>query len=145
MNIRPLHESDFKSYIRLMNSFRPIQADISSEQFSSLVRRMMSCGTILVAIDNGSVIGSVTVLLEQKLVHNLAVYGHIEDVIVRKDQRRQGVGTALMTAAIEYTKKEECYKTTLVCSKDVVPFYVQAGFETRGICMSYWRPKLTSS
>ena len=138
--IRGLRVDDRASYLALMNSFRSLGVEVTPEDFECVYRSIHSSGCIFVAIADSTVIASVTVFLEQKFVHALAVYAHIEDVVVAKRYVRQGIGTCLITHAMNWVREKGCYKTTLVCAKELAPFYVGAGFEERGLCMSYWRP-----
>jgi glucosamine-phosphate N-acetyltransferase len=53
---------------------------------------------IFVAVndDVGDIIGSITLLIEQKFVHNGSKVAHIEDVVTRKEYEGKGVGSALV-------------------------------------------------
>ena len=92
---------------------------------------------IYVAIDDKKIIGSTTLLIEQKFIHNGGLVGHIEDVVVRKDYERKGIGIKLVTSMLERAKEKNCYKTILDCKDDVKQFYDKIGFKRESNCMRY--------
>ncbi len=84
---------------------------------------------IAVAIIEGEVVGSVTLLIETKFIHNRGKVGHIEDVVVDKEYQRKGIGEKIVMYLLRYAKDQGCYKTILDCSDDVKPFYEKLGFK----------------
>ncbi|BCS83270.1 putative glucosamine 6-phosphate N-acetyltransferase [Cotonvirus japonicus] len=83
---------------------------------------------IFVARHNNIIIGSTTVLIEPKFIHNLSCVGHIEDVVVDSKYRSYGIGKMLINKAIDHCKTNKCYKIILDCSKNCVGFYSKMGF-----------------
>src|ERR687887_107366 len=66
---------------------------------------------IFVAVkDDGQIIGSTTLLLERKFIHDGGKVGHIEDVVTRKNYEGMGVGSALVHTALDFAKDSNCYK-----------------------------------
>jgi len=92
---------------------------------------------IHVAIDNKKIVGSTTLLIEQKFIHNGGLVGHIEDVVVRKDYEGKGIGIKLVTSLLERAKEKNCYKTILDCKDDVKQFYERIGFKRESNGMRY--------
>lgn len=84
---------------------------------------------IAVAEMNGKIVGSTTLLIESKFIHNGGLVGHIEDVVVNKNYQGQKIGEKIMKYLIEISKKRGCYKTILDCTDDVKPFYEKLGFK----------------
>lgn len=84
---------------------------------------------IAVAELDGKIVGSTTLLIESKFIHNGGLVGHIEDVVVSKDYQGQKIGEKIMKFLIEISKKRGCYKTILDCTDDVKPFYEKLGFK----------------
>ena len=87
--------------------------------------------------ESGQIIGSITLLVEQKFIHNGGKVGHIEDVVTRKEFSGKGVGSALVQKCIDVAKDEKCYKVILDCSDANVPFYEKAGFRKHEVSMRY--------
>jgi glucosamine-phosphate N-acetyltransferase len=94
---------------------------------------------IFVAVknDDTEIIGSITLLIEQKFIHDGGKSGHIEDVVTRREYEGMGVGSALVSAALAFAKEKNCYKVILDCSEKNVPFYEKNGFRRNEISMRY--------
>lgn len=144
-NITELEPNDYhKGFLELVNeafckcAVKPVTVD----EFNRWLEAVKSQdGHIFVLRDeseseNGNVIATVKVLIERKMHNNFATMGHIEDVVVSKAYRKQGLGKQLIAYAQEYCKKRECYKTVLACRDDLEPFYKGCGAERRGIHMA---------
>ena len=84
---------------------------------------------IAVAVIEGKIVGSTTLLIETKFIHNGGRVGHIEDVVVDKEYQRKGIGEKIITYLLRYAKDQGCYKTILDCVDDVKPFYEKLGFK----------------
>ena len=84
---------------------------------------------VAVAIIEGKVVGSTTLLIETKFIHNGGKVGHIEDVVVDKEHQRKGIGEKIVMYLLRYAKDQGCYKTILDCVDDIKPFYEKLGFK----------------
>ena len=84
---------------------------------------------IAVAELDGKIVGSATLLLELKFIHEGGVVGHIEDVVVNKSHQGQKIGEKIIKYLLEQAKSKGCYKTILDCVDDVKPFYEKLGFK----------------
>jgi glucosamine-phosphate N-acetyltransferase len=74
------------------------------------------------------VIGTASLLLEQKFLHGGAWVGYVEDVAVHRDYQKQGIGSALVRHATEEAQRRGCYKVILSCFEHLVPFYSRLGY-----------------
>ena len=92
---------------------------------------------IHIAIDNNKIVGSTTLLIEQKFIHDGGLVGHIEDVVVRKEYEGKGIGIKLVMSMLECAKEKNCYKTILDCKDDVKEFYERIGFKNESNGMRY--------
>ena len=93
---------------------------------------------IFVAVLNdGTVIGSITILIEKKFIHNCGKAAHIEDVVTRKGHEGMGIGSALVKRALDFSASVGCYKVILDCSERNVAFYENNGFKRYGVAMRY--------
>lgn len=137
ITITLLEKNDYQSYLQLMKQFRPINQDISFEKFCELYDKIFTSSEIYVARFDNKIIGSVTIIFEQKFINNCALYSHIEDVIVDENYRKLGIGSKLLEYVKNVSKDKNCFKITLACSKDVSLFYLNNDFEERGINMSF--------
>ncbi len=84
---------------------------------------------IVVALIDGKIVGSATLLLESKFIHDGGIVGHIEDVVVDKNFQGQRIGEKIIRYLLEFAKTKGCYKTILDCVDDVKPFYEKLGFK----------------
>jgi glucosamine-phosphate N-acetyltransferase len=93
---------------------------------------------IFVAVkDDGQIIGSTTLLIEQKFIHDGGRVGHIEDVATNTKYEGNGVGSALVRRAVDFAKEKNCYKVILDCSENNVQFYRRMGFKEHDLSMRY--------
>ena len=102
---------------------------LKSMAHSSLYR------TLVAVLADGQVIGSTTLLVEQKLIHKAGRVGHIEDVAVRKGFEDKGVGSSLVEAAVGMASESGCYKVILDCKEELVGFYEKLGFKRHEVAM----------
>jgi glucosamine-phosphate N-acetyltransferase len=79
------------------------------------------------------VVGTASLLLEQKFIHGGGWVGHIEDVAVHRDCREQGIGSALVRHATLEARRLGCYKVILNCFEHLVPFYGQLGYRPHDV------------
>lgn len=141
--INRLEKGDFQNYLDLMNQFRPVETDMSFDKFSEMYDKIFTYGEIYVARYDNKIIGSITVIYEQKFIHHGSIYAHIEDVVVDNDYQNNGskkglkIGSQLIDYAKQKSSEKNCYKCTLVCTKDISPFYVKKQFEEKGLHMTH--------
>ena len=88
-----------------------------------------------VALVEGQIAGTATLLVEQKFIHRGGRIGHIEDVAVHRDFQKQGIGTALVRHTTEEARKFGCYKVILSCFPDRVAFYERLGYRRHDVGM----------
>jgi glucosamine-phosphate N-acetyltransferase len=93
-------------------------------------------GIVFIAkTDEGKIIGTVKLLVEQKFIHYGRKVGHIEDVAVRKGFEGKGVASEIIKKIIPFAKQNGCYKIILDCKDNLLPFYQKFGFYKHENCM----------
>ena len=80
---------------------------------------------------DGKIVGSTTLLIEQKFIHEGGFVGHIEDVVVKKEFEGQGIGMKLVLSLLDVANEKKCYKTILNCEDTLIPFYEKIGFKQK--------------
>ncbi|HEX9318698.1 MAG TPA: GNAT family N-acetyltransferase [Nitrososphaeraceae archaeon] len=85
--------------------------------------------------NRGLVIGTTTLFVEPKFIFTGGRVGHIEDVAVRPEYQKQGIGAKLVRYATEQAASMGCVRTILDCSNENVPFYKKIGYSLFGNCM----------
>ena len=136
MIIRKLEKKDFNEYISLINSFRPIGLNITKERFETIYDIIFLNSIIFVLEINNVIIATTTLIIEQKFIHKLSKYGHVEDVIVNNENRGNGYGKKIIKHIVDYCKKKNFYKITLTCKNELISFYEKNNFEVYQLHMS---------
>ena len=134
--MRNLYITDFdKYYIELLKQLTVV-GKITREQFNEFVEK--NGKNIFVIEKDNKIIATITLIIEEKLIHNCGKVLHIEDVVVDKLHRKNGTGKKLLEFAIQYAKDNNCYKIILDCSENVKKFYESVGFSCKNLQMSYY-------
>lgn len=139
--VRRLGVTDYtKNYIKLLEQYFTIESNsISSSAFNDYVSSLHTNHQIIVIEHNSNdIIGSSTIFIETKLIHNFGKVAHIEDVIVHTEFRGKGLGKLLLDKCIEIAKQNECYKIILDCSDNNCKFYENCGFMKKGNQMALY-------
>ena len=137
--IREIEEDDLeKGFLESLDFLRKA-SDIDKNMAKEILKKIkLNPNHIIhVAIDDKKIVGSTTLLIEQKFIHDGGLVGHIEDVVVRKDYEGKGIGIKLVTSMLERAKEKNCYKTILDCKDDVKQFYERIGFKHESNGMRY--------
>ena len=111
--------------------------------FVDLYRRFPE--TFIVAEENGKVIGYIMCRIEVAMsnfgLSGLIKKGHIVSVAVMPDNRRKGVGQALINTATEgmrlYNAKQ-CYLEVRITNESAIGVYKKLGFEITRTIRSYY-------
>ena len=137
--IREIEEDDLKNGFLETLDFLRNTGDLDKNKANEILKKIKQNPNhiIYVAIDNKKIVGSTTLLIEQKFIHDGGLVGHIEDVVVRKDYEGKGIGIKLVTSMLERAKEKNCYKTILDCKDDVKQFYERIGFKRESNGMRY--------
>lgn len=87
-----------------------------------------------------------TLMLERKFIHNCGILAHIEDIVVRSEERGMGLGKLLISQLSYLARHQGAYKITLDCDPENAPFYAKSSFEVKGLQMCvYFRDTPGSS
>jgi len=139
ITIRELEEKDlFNGFLESMDSLK-LASNLDTEKAKEIFEKISSNSNhfVYVAILDGRVVGSTTMLIEPKFIHNGGNVAHIEDVVVSKDYQGKGIGEMLMRSLLDLAKDNNCYKTILDCTDEVKPFYEKIGFKRTSNGMRY--------
>ena len=139
IKIRELEEKDlFNGFLESLDSLRKA-SDLSPKKAKEIFKKIKSDKNykVYVAVLDSKVVGTTTLFIEQKFIHDGGKVGHIEDVAVRKEYQGKGVGQKIVKALLEYAKKEGCYKTILDCTNDLISFYEKIGFKRHSNSMRF--------
>ena len=137
--IREVEEDDLKNGFLESLDFLRKASDIDKNKAKEILKKIKQNPNhiIHVAVDDNKIVGSTTLFIEQKFIHDGGLVGHIEDVVVRKDYEGKGIGIKLVTSMLERAKEKNCYKTILDCKDSLKPFYEKMGFKQATNQMRY--------
>ena len=139
VKIRQIQENDlFQGFLESLDSLRKA-SDLEENNAKLVLKKIRSNQNhvIMVAELNSQIVGSITLLIEPKFIHQGGLVGHIEDVVVRSELQGKGIGEQLVNATLEYAKNHGCYKTILDCDDNVKPFYEKIGFKRNSNAMRF--------
>jgi len=127
MEIREAIISDLNN--GLLDSLKSLSdPQLSFDEALDIYLQVAAKTQIYVAVVDGKVVGTASLLVETKFIHAGGKVGHIEDVAVQKEYQGRGIGKALVEYLIMVGMSLGCYKLILDCNLDLVPFYEQFGF-----------------
>ena len=104
--------------------------------FELIIKNLPKNHFIFVCLLDSKPIGMITLLIEQKLIHNGKCVGHIEDVVVDKQYNGKGIGKQMIQYVSDLAKNKNCYKIILNCNDEIKVFYEKNGFVEKNINMS---------
>ena len=139
IKIRDIVESDIDNgFLESLDNLRTV-SNLNKETAKEILKKIIanSDHIIKVAEIDGKIVGSTTLLIEQKFIHEGGKVGHIEDVVVSKEFEGRGIGMKLVVSLLEKAKMMNCYKTILDCKEDLIPFYERIGFKKESNQMRY--------
>ena len=136
--IREIREADYLDYKELIGS------NISNAFFLSFVRDVLNDSHVIVIVENddsSALIGTGTLLIEEKMTHGGCKMGHIENVLVERTFRGCGQGEKLVEHLLNLAKSKGCYRVDLNCSSELESFYRKNGFSPKHMCMNKYFPE----
>jgi len=137
MIFRHIESNDYyKDYLTLLEQLTIVEKEkINYEQFRNFVDNLSNNHIIIVIEDNNKIIGTGTLLIENKVIHNMGLVAHIEDIVIHNNYRKQGLGKKLIDELINISIQSNCYKSILDCNEKNVNFYQNSGFIQKEIQM----------
>jgi glucosamine-phosphate N-acetyltransferase len=131
--MRPLSIVDCnRGFVQLLSQLTDI-GDLCKDKFIQRFRSMKVCpGTYYTVViedkRNDQIVGSATLVVEQKFIHAAAIRGRVEDVVVSEICRGKQLGKLLVETLILLGRHLGVYKISLECKDDNTKFYESLGF-----------------
>jgi glucosamine-phosphate N-acetyltransferase len=132
-----------KKYLSLLSELTSANY-VENYIFFNNVEKIHEFGKIFVGYigdplkDDFKIIASGTIIIEPKIIRNGKNVGHIEDIVVSRSHRKNGVSQTILSMLKEYAKENNCYKVILDCDDDVKNVYIKNGFEIKGLQMAQY-------
>jgi len=146
--IRLLSPSDYnRGYLDLLKQLTVVGDTWNAAKFQEHVHKMLEFHpwlAVFVYEIEERIVGCITVYIEPKFIHGGRPLAHVEDLVVDRKFRRQGIASRLIEHACHYAKQMECYKVRLVCHKELISVYTKSHFQQVGVEMSKYFRKVLS-
>ena len=139
IKIRDIVESDIDNgFLESLDNLRAT-SNLNKETAKEILKKIIANPNHIIQIAeiDGKIVGSTTLLIEQKFIHEGGKVGHIEDVVVSKEFEGRGICMKLVVSLLEKAKMMNCYKTILDCKDELIPFYEKIGFKKESNQMRY--------
>jgi|TARA_B100001250_G_C19140149_1_gene503450 glucosamine-phosphate N-acetyltransferase len=131
-----LTEKNYNEIINLYNGFTLIDSlELTFSKLKKIISQLPIKHNIYFYMIDDKIVGAITLIIEQKIIHNGRCSGHIEDFVVLEEYRSQGIGGLLVNYAINISKENNCYKCILDCHESLENYYMKKGFVKKGIYM----------
>ncbi|KAJ9155248.1 Glucosamine 6-phosphate N-acetyltransferase [Pleurostoma richardsiae] len=142
--IRPLEKEDYaRGYLDCLRVLTWV-GDLTEEEFNERYEEMVAAkGTyyLLVIEHENRIVGTGSLVVEKKFIHNRGLCGHIEEIAIAKELQGKGLGLLMIQALDSVAKNVGCYKNILNCSPKNEPFYVKCKYFNSGAEMSHYFEK----
>lgn len=137
VTIREVADDELLALLRLSAHLHPAEEMLSLNEMLPLWKTLRQDPNqhCLGAYVDGSLAATCTLIVVPNLTHGGRPYGLIENVVTHPDYQRRGLGTAVLTHALQAAWARGCYKVMLLTGSKTegkLHFYEQAGFE-RGV------------
>uniref|UniRef100_A0A7E4VVG7 Glucosamine 6-phosphate N-acetyltransferase n=1 Tax=Panagrellus redivivus TaxID=6233 RepID=A0A7E4VVG7_PANRE len=135
--IRALSRDDINNvkasgYLDLLSQLTSVGApdsDVLNARYSSMAdTKPLSYYVVVIVNSANKIVGSATLVLEWKFIHEAGSRGRVEDVVVDKDHRQHGFGGLLIKTLVSLARSLGVYKLSLECKDELIPFYGKFGF-----------------
>ncbi|MBI9014766.1 MAG: GNAT family N-acetyltransferase [Clostridiales bacterium] len=136
MEIREAIVSDVESlmdlYLNHLTKYPPKEKQNSNEWIEFIEKFIADENyNLLVAVEDGKVVSSLTIVIIRNLTHNLRPYSVMENVVTHIDYRKRGYSSKLMEHASKIARSYNCYKIMLMTGskrESTLNFYRKNGF-----------------
>jgi GNAT superfamily N-acetyltransferase len=117
LRIRRADFEDFPAVLRLLSELHEADAQLTASP--AILASYQSVTTsrdraLLVAVADSEVVATLDLLVIRNITRDGRPWAGVENVVVRNDRRCEGIGGALLDAAITLARDCGCYKVQLV-------------------------------
>ena len=128
---RKIVKSDYNEFIKLIHS------DISKEKYDHFIDNTLGDYHQIIVLEfENKLIGTGTLLIEEKLTYGGCKMGHIENILIDENYRGNGYGELLVKKLSDNANNMKCYRVDLTCNVELEKFYKKNNFNTNSISMS---------
>lgn len=96
--------------------------------------------SIQVAVDGNTqrIVWTCSIYIQQKISKWGVLAAQIEEIAVHPDAQWNGIWSALLESALQYSREQWCYKAILNCEEHNIDRYKKFGFEQKEVEMKIY-------
>ena len=122
------YNKDYCNLLEQLTTINNITYDMFNKQFINIDTNENHYIIVIEDLQKKKIIGSGTLLIENKFIHDCKNVGHIEDIVIDKHYRNNKLGGKLIKILVNIATKNNCYKVILNCSNNLITYYKKIGF-----------------
>ena len=122
------YNKDYCNLLEQLTIINNITYDMFNKQFINIDTNENHYIIVIEDLQKKKIIGSGTLLIENKFIHDCKNVGHIEDIVINKQYRGNKLGGKLIKILVNIATKNNCYKVILNCSNNLITYYKKIGF-----------------
>lgn len=131
--VRPLQLEDYdKGFPSILSQLTKV-GNVTRIDFERQYYRMKAAGgyyvTVIEDTRKREIIGAATLITEHKFIHDCGLRARLEDVVVNNTYRGKQLGKLIVLTVTLLSKHVGCYKMSLDCKDDLIPFYKSIGYK----------------
>jgi len=132
IKVRPLQDGDYdRGFLKLLSQLTGV-GQVSRSQFLNTFHKMKNSGdyyvTVIEDTHKNEIIGSATLVIEHKFIHECGLRARLEDVVVNDTYRGKQLGKLIVVTVTLLAEHLGCYKMSLECKDSLVKFYTSLGY-----------------
>ena len=139
IHLRLAQREDVEELLRLLpqltNNPKSVSASTPGiEEALKIFDRIQEHGNIFIIVATeaeGQIVGALTIVVVPNLTYNGRPWAVIENVVVDRNYRGQGIGSLMMKQAFQMAQEFGCYKVQVVsgAKDEQIQFYRQVGMD----------------
>jgi len=132
---RELCKNDWnKGYFDLLKQLST-SSPMGEDEFKNILDIINKSATIYIFEDTSTskIVGTATLMIEQKFIRGGGKVGHLEDVVIDKNYRGINLGIKIIEKIVNLAREKGCYKIIGNCDEKLLVFYEKNGFSKKGV------------
>ncbi len=137
MNISPVTENDLESLAELYQQLLPNEISIPAMRKVLEKNRDNPNHMVIAAKIDGRLVGTLLAVVCEMLFGQCRSFMVIEDVVIDENNRRKGIGAAMIAYIEDYARKQDCSYIMLITDTDrkgSQTFYRSLGYQSDEFC-----------
>jgi len=123
-----------KGYFDLLKQLST-SPQMGEDEFKNILDIINKSATIYIFEDTSTskIVGTATLMIEQKFIRGGGKVGHLEDVVIDKNYRGINLGIKIIEKIVNLAREKGCYKIIGNCDEKLLVFYEKNGFSKKGV------------